>query len=393
MRLRINKKILLYMVFWFICLLPNDVIRLFPSYETYFQYLLQAALGTILLYKYKISKNINIFQIILLIWLLLYLPGAFLNGGLKTVTLIKYFCWIIFAWGVLRFFEIEKENEIFMCLKAARPTFFIYMLLTYISMPSRATAEGGVFFLGSRATTLQYFLCLLAMCIFCDLRFYKKLTVFTGLMWILSWLFAILRGSGQGMMMLFTISLLLILEKSARIKLMKRIKPIYIIAGIIIVNYLMITLSYMNFSLVIDVIQDILHKDATLTGRSEIFTYSLAIFLQHPIWGYGFDNNIVEATLTKIVAAYNTAHNSILQMLINCGIIGTAFFLLSNYIAFSYINKSHNNALSVMYYALIAMFVGGVVSMIIPSNSFLLILLFAAGRAKYSPFEEGETVS
>lgn len=127
-------------------------------------------------------------------------------------------------------------------------------------------------------------------------------------------------------------------------------KRIYIIASIIIVNYLMITLSYMNFSLVIDVIQDILHKDATLTGRSEIFTYSLAIFLQHPIWGYGFDNNIVEATLTKIVAAYNTAHNSILQMLINCGIIGTAFFLLSNYIAFSYINKSHNNALSVMYY-------------------------------------------
>lgn len=48
MRLRINKKVLLYMVFWFICLLPNDVIRLFPSYETYFQYLLQAALGTIL---------------------------------------------------------------------------------------------------------------------------------------------------------------------------------------------------------------------------------------------------------------------------------------------------------------------------------------------------------
>ena len=88
MSLRINKKVLLYMFFWFICLLPNDVIRLFPSYETYFQYLLQAILGTILLYRYKISKNINIFQIILLIWLLLYLPGAFLNDGFKTVTLI-----------------------------------------------------------------------------------------------------------------------------------------------------------------------------------------------------------------------------------------------------------------------------------------------------------------
>lgn len=46
-----------------------------------------------------------------------------------------------------------------------------------------------------------------------------------------------------------------------------------------------------------------------------------------------------------------------------------------------------------MYYALIAMFVGGVVSMIIPSNPFFLILLFATGRAKYSPFEEGEIVS
>lgn len=391
MELRINKRVALYTIFWFICLLPNDVISMFPSYETYFQYLLQAGLGVVLLYKYKLKKNIDFFQISLLVWLLMYLPGAFLISEIKIVTLIKYFCWLIFIWGILRFFEAGNEEDIFLCLKAARLVFLIYMLLTYISMPSRATVDGGVFFLGSRATTLQYFLCLLAVSIFWDIRYLRKMSFFTVIMWGLSWLFAVLRGSGQGMMMLFTVTLLFLLDRNVKIKMMKKIKPIYVVLGIIIINYMMVTLSYMNFDFIIDIIQNILHKDATLTGRSEIFTYSLAILSKHPILGYGFDNNIIESTLTRIVAAYNTAHNSILQMLIDCGFIGTVVFLVSIYMGFTYIYKSDDDVLGVMYYALVAMFVGGVVSMIIPSNPFFVVLLFAVERSKYGLPEKGVT--
>ena len=94
-------------------------------------------------------------------------------------------------------------------------------------------------------------------------------------------------------------------------------------------------------------------------------------------------NGIIEQTLTRIVAAYNTAHNSILQMLIDCGFVGTFTFLAMNYNGFLTIYKDEDDTLNIFYYSLIAIFVGGIVSMIIPSNAYFLILLFAVGRTKY----------
>lgn len=382
MNLKIQKKTILYMMFWFICLLPSQIIRLFPSYESYFQYILQAGLGGLLIYKYKIKSSFDTFQVALMVWLLMYLPGAFITSNIGIVALIKYICWLVFIGGLMRFFEDGNETQIYMCLKSARPVFLVYMLLTYASIPANATASGGVFFLGSRATTIQYFLCLLSICLFYDIRYFNRVSAFSLSMCILSGMFAISRSSGQGIMMIATILILLLFERGLRIDVKKRIRPIYLIAGIVLINYLIVTLSYLRFDFILDFIQNVLQKDTTLTGRSEIFTYSLEILSRHPAIGYGFDNNIIEATLTKIVAAYNTAHNSILQMMIDCGIIGAAVFLISNYVGFIHIYECEDKAISVLFYSIIAMYVGGVVSMIIPSNSFFLIWLLAICQAR-----------
>ena len=383
MSLKVSKKVFFYILFWIACLLPYDVISLFPSYETYFQYILQGGLGLFLLLQYKMKIKSDIFSSILFIWITLYLPGAIFVSSIKSVTLIKYVCWMALLLGLLSFFENASEEKIYDLLKAGKITFCIYMFLTFISMSARATDVGGVFFLGSRATTLQYFLCLLTFCIYYDIRYKKRISYITYALTVLSWIFAILRGSGQGMMMLFTLLGLTLLEYFSKVKIKSRIKPLYIIVAIVVVNYLTVTLSYMNFDFIIDIIQNVLHKDATLTGRSEIFTYSLGIMLKNPVIGYGYDNGIIEQTLTRIVAAYNTAHNSILQMLIDCGFVGTFTFLAMNYNGFLTIYKDEDDTLNIFYYSLIAIFVGGIVSMIIPSNAYFLILLFAVGRTKY----------
>ena len=379
MSLKVSKKVFFYILFWIACLLPYDVISLFPSYETYFQYILQGGLGLFLLLQYKMKIKSDIFSSILFIWITLYLPGAIFVSSIKSVTLIKYVCWMALLLGLLSFFENASEEKIYDLLKAGKITFCIYMFLTFISMSARATDVGGVFFLGSRATTLQYFLCLLTFCIYYDIRYKKRISYITYALTVLSWIFAILRG----MMMLFTLLGLTLLEYFSKVKIKSRIKPLYIIVAIVVVNYLTVTLSYMNFDFIIDIIQNVLHKDATLTGRSEIFTYSLGIMLKHPVIGYGYDNGIIEQTLTRIVAAYNTAHNSILQMLIDCGFVGTFTFLAMNYNGFLTIYKDEDDTLNIFYYSLIAIFVGGIVSMIIPSNAYFLILLFAVGRTKY----------
>lgn len=383
MSLKVSKKVLLYILFWIACLLPHDVISMFPSYETYFQYILQGGLGFCLLFQYKWKKDSNIFVITLITWIILYLPGAIFVSSIKSVTLIKYICWMILILGLLSFFENASEEKIYDLLKAGKITFCIYMFFTFFSMSARATDAGGVFFLGSRATTLQYFLCLLTFCIYYDIRYQNRITYITYCLVALSWIFAILRDSGQGMMMLFTLLGLTFLEYFLKVKLKSKIKPVYIIIAIVIVNYLTVTLSYMNFDFIIDIIQNVLHKDTTLTGRSEIFTFSLRIMLKHPVIGYGYNNGIIEQTLTRIVTAYNTAHNSILQMLIDCGFAGTFMFLVMNYNGFLSMYKNEDSTINVFYYALIAIFVGGIVSMIIPSNAYLLILLFAVGRTKY----------
>ena len=279
MSLKVSKKVFFYILFWIPCLLPYDVISLFPSYETYFQYILQGGLGLFLLLQYKMKIKSDIFSSILFIWITLYLPGAIFVSSIKSVTLIKYVCWMALLLGLLSFFENASEERIYDLLKAGKITFCIYMFLTFISMSARATDVGGVFFLGSRATTLQYFLCLLTFCIYYDIRYKKRISYITYALTVLSWIFAILRGSGQGMMMLFTLLGLTLLEYFSKVKIKSRIKPLYIIVAIVVVNYLTVTLSYMNFDFIIDIIQNVLHKDATLTGRSEIFTYSLGIML------------------------------------------------------------------------------------------------------------------
>ena len=84
MSLRVSKKMLLYILFWVACLLPHDLISMFPSYETYFQYILQGGLGFFLLLQYKWKKNSDIFSIALITWIVLYLPGAIFVSSIKS---------------------------------------------------------------------------------------------------------------------------------------------------------------------------------------------------------------------------------------------------------------------------------------------------------------------
>lgn len=116
MSLKVSKKVFFYILFWIACLLPYDVISLFPSYETYFQYILQGGLGLFLLLQYKMKIKSDIFSSILFIWITLYLPGAIFVSSIKSVTLIKYVCWMALLLGLLSFFENASEERIHMLL-------------------------------------------------------------------------------------------------------------------------------------------------------------------------------------------------------------------------------------------------------------------------------------
>jgi exopolysaccharide production protein ExoQ len=87
---------------------------------------------------------------------------------------------------------------------------------------------------------------------------------------------------------------------------------------------------------------EMLGKDPTLTGRTEIWPYVIANIYERPLFGWGYFGfwtpsnpaaiNIEQAIAlehdTWFVAALPNAHNTLLEALLEIGIVGTTFFVV-----------------------------------------------------------------
>jgi len=84
-----------------------------------------------------------------------------------------------------------------------------------------------------------------------------------------------------------------------------------------------------------DFIFDFLEKDETLTGRTELWPYVIDYIYQRPVLGWGFAafwirSNPFAAEISSMMGwdfYANEAHNGMLQLLLDIGVVGTAFFL------------------------------------------------------------------
>jgi exopolysaccharide production protein ExoQ len=80
-------------------------------------------------------------------------------------------------------------------------------------------------------------------------------------------------------------------------------------------------------------ILDLIGKDATLTGRTELWYYVMLEIQQRPILGWGYSAfwsvyNPAAAEISRAVGwTVPHAHNGLLAMLLDVGIVGTALFL------------------------------------------------------------------
>ena len=84
-----------------------------------------------------------------------------------------------------------------------------------------------------------------------------------------------------------------------------------------------------------------INKSSTLSGRTIIWEKSLYFIKQNPIFGYGYDNNLIGDTTNYSMQAENVfpndTHNSIIFMLLSSGIIGTIVLI---YIIIKSLNRS-----------------------------------------------------
>jgi exopolysaccharide production protein ExoQ len=83
----------------------------------------------------------------------------------------------------------------------------------------------------------------------------------------------------------------------------------------------------------IDFVYSVLEKDPTLTGRTEMWPYVIDYVYQRPLLGWGFtafwmpSNPPAAQIMSEVGFPLNEAHNGMLQLLLDIGVVGTAFFL------------------------------------------------------------------
>lgn len=390
--MKLNTRTLFYAFMIMVYLAPGKLANAFLPYSSYIFLLAQFAYGVYFIFKYgNVQKNKKMIYILIVFLLSCSLGIFFVRTSLSIKELVRYVCWTVSLVGLFVFMCDYNEKEISYFLSGSKLMYVISVFLTWFYGRSinEFTAYGkAVFFWGSEAVTTQTFIMFFTLSVYSDLKYKKKISIFSIVFGVINMLFCISRNSGQGITMMGILVLLLVLDKIWNRQLWKILSPGILLCIIAFIYYFVVTLAFQKIDILVYYITEVLHKDITLTGRDFIYKGALQIYRQHPWIGYGYNNHIINDVLGRIAAAFNTAHNSMLQMLVDYGRIGVGLFIYLVYTGMSFMKKTSQKYASVCYFAVVAMFIGGLVNMIIPTTKFWIVFFLGSSTAIASKYKE-----
>lgn len=179
-------------------------------------------------------------------------------------------------------------------------------------------------------------------------------------------------ASGSGIISMITVLLLMFL--------FSKYKPnkLVIVGIIIFANVLLVFNSTSLFSSDkwIEFVE-ILGKDATLTSRTEIWESAFNLLDGHYLFGLGRGSVLEYRNYYDILQLKTEAHNLIVELLLNGGIVGFILFFSAFFSLIKKMDLSQKKQRYV-FFAIIAMFVNGLTESI--NNNYLLTILLAIGN-------------
>lgn len=322
---------------------------------------------------YKIVKEYNslysitlvmILYRLLLIFTTIYSKGDILKVGYQSIVIITLMLYAEYYY---------RKNDLNKLIQILANIFTIYLLINiigYIAFPSGLYKQReGIHFLGFRTRFTEYSMILLLLALL-NYRINcknKKLLTFRIIIVILNIFIPHIATAITGII-LFLITYF-ILNKIKYVNY----KIVFFIA--ILITILIVFFRIQNiFSFFI---VDLLHKNITLTGRTEIWDRAYEyIFDKQFIIGHGMktDGNFIlwEGSLWQ-------AHNQLLQTLYEGGLIGTCLYYGAFNIALSKLNKFKNNnkkmknLICAMYFSFGIMMITEIYGYYLPT--YILILL------------------
>lgn len=140
---------------------------------------------------------------------------------------------------------------------------------------------------------------------------------------------------------IFGVIIIGLIFKRSRILSLRLYSMVILLAS----SFIIFVFSGGRFPLIDRFIENVLHRDVTFTGRTEIWGVAIEQIYERPIFGYGHSAQIEDAT--HVLA--NAAHNELLQRWFVSGFIGLAVFLVVLYMLTSKVDKTNNSFLRIIF--------------------------------------------
>lgn len=208
------------------------------------------------------------------------------------------------------------------------------------------------YFLGQDNGTIFYTLPAILMCALYDIEKYRKITIKTitiSLIMTVSY-FWVSSGNGISACVLIIASMLLLKARCCGKRLLKKVSIKTILICCLLIFATIVIFRTQNP--LMNAITELLGKDLTFTGRTNIWDIVLEHISKKPLLGYGF---LDDATRDEMIP-YGKAHNMYLRLMFNGGIALLFVFLFMIYIVFSgkrnKLRNSMNGRLLLLYIAI-----------------------------------------
>lgn len=322
--------------------------------------------------KHKIKIDYTF--VVLILWRIsILLPTIFHSGEI-----IKWGYQSVVFVGIYLLIKNYINNQ--STIKIIYRMLFIYILINIlvgIILPDGIFPEYGIHFLGIRTRFTEYSIALIYVSMLyyeCFTEKNRKNKRMKNISIILAFINIFSQWIATGIIVSALIFIIYILLKK-----IKDLNKIYIFLFLILI---IITINIINGNLlnIFSGLFEILNKDITLTGRTIIWNNAIH-FLKDYFWiGYGYIN---DGNIIIYAGGLWQAHNTLLQSMCECGLIGTLLFLMLVLKQGKPYNNTNNKNIIVLNISVIFGFLIMMITEILYYYPIFIFVILLIGNSKY----------
>jgi len=315
-----KKRMFLYLMILAFLIVP-DYFQTLDNVNTILK-LITVFLFVCLLFFTVVNKRINFFIIFCFLFFLWRMFSSYYlsNGVLDIDNSIR-----IMSLVLLINLSIKKHaRTILSALSLVFSTYIIINLITLLLYPyglyldnPREGQFRSAWLLGIDNQFAYFIIPGIVIVILSSLYTYKKITIKTWFVIIAAGItmFKVFSATGLVTILFVLGSVLLYLRKKSKLRLT------FVISSIVYVVVWLLLVPFNSIDVFQSIIVDILGKDLTLSGRTRIWSVVLGVIPDSLWYGYGINIRVL------VSKTYFVAHNMLLQITLESGIIGLFLFL------------------------------------------------------------------